>query len=38
MQVNHFFINFTLKTKESQWNVNIKKVLFCVCHLHAHDF
>ena len=28
MQVNHFFINFTLKTKEGQWNVNIKKFYF----------
>ena len=38
MHVNYFFINFTLKTKESQCNVNIEKVLFCVCHMHAHDF
>ena len=27
-----------MKTKESQCNVNIEKVLFCVCHMHAHDF
>ena len=44
MHVNYFFINFTCKTKESQcfwlnfFNVNIEKVIFCVCHMHAHDF
>ena len=44
MHVNYFFIDFTCKTKESQcfcfifFNVNIEKVLFCVFHMHAHDF
>ena len=44
MHVNYFFINFPCKTKESQCfcfiflNVNIEKVLFCPCHMHAHDF
>ena len=44
MHVNYFFINFLCKTKESQCfyfiylNVNIEKVLFCPCHMHAHDF
>ena len=44
MHVSYFFINFTGKTKESQcfclifFNVNIEKVLFCVCHMDAHDF
>ena len=39
-----FFVNFTCKTKESQSQrlcltflmLTLKKVLFCVCHIHMH--